>query len=118
VEKAFSADAKQFGDTIVTDIKTEFIKKLESVDWMDADTTKLAIQKVHNIVQKIGYPTKSPDIMNPPTLVDYYKSVNISSDSFFQNHLTANRFAVEEEWSALGKPVDRDQWGMTVPTGM
>jgi len=116
VEKAFSADAKQFGDTIVTDIKTEFIKKLKSVDWMDADTTKLAIQKVHNIVQKIGYPTKSPDIMNPPTLVDYYKSVNISSDSFFQNHLVANRFAVEAEWSALGKPVDRDQWGMTVPT--
>jgi endothelin-converting enzyme len=84
---------------------------------MDDDTTKLAIQKVNNIVQKIGYPTKSPDIMNPPTLVDYYKSVNISSDAFFQNHLVANRFAIEEEWSALGKPVDRDQWGMTVPTG-
>jgi hypothetical protein len=82
---------------------------------MDKDTTKKAIEKVHNIVQKIGYPTKSPDIMNPAALSDYYKSVNITSN-FFQNHLAVNSFSVQFEWSALGKPVDRDQWGMTVPT--
>ncbi|KAL5114546.1 hypothetical protein ACEQ8H_007579 [Pleosporales sp. CAS-2024a] len=115
VEKAFSAKAKQFGDAIVTDIKTEFIKKLKAVDWMDKPTTNKAIEKVHNIVQKIGYPTKSPDVMNPSTLRDFYKTLNITSD-FFKNHLAVNRFAVQDEWSALGKPVDRDQWGMTVPT--
>jgi endothelin-converting enzyme len=115
VEKAFSEEAKQFGDSIVTDIRTEFTKKLKAVGWMDDQTTDKAIEKVHNIVQKIGYPTKSPDIMNPPTLSKYYDSVNITSD-FFQNHVSVNRFAVQEEWSALGKPVDRDQWGMTVPT--
>ena len=27
-----------------------------------------------------------------------------------------NRFGVAKEWSALGKPVDRNQWQMTVPT--
>ncbi|KAF2710379.1 zincin [Pleomassaria siparia CBS 279.74] len=116
VEKAFSADAKKFGDTIITDIKTEFTKKLNAATWMDKDTTKKAVEKVHNIVQKIGYPTKSPDIMDPPTLEDYYQSVNVSSDAFFRNALAMRRFAVDDEWSALGKPVDRDQWGMTVPT--
>ncbi|KAH8727731.1 peptidase family M13 [Phaeosphaeriaceae sp. PMI808] len=116
VEKAFSAEAKQFGDTIITDIKTEFAKKLEAADWMDDDTTKKAVTKVHNIIQKIGYPTKSPDIMDPPTLGDYYKSINVSSETFFTNALSMNRFAVDYEWSALGKPVDREQWGMTVPT--
>jgi endothelin-converting enzyme len=116
VEKAFSADAKQFGDTIIKDIKTEFAKKLEGADWMDDDTTKKAIEKVHNIVQKIGYPTKSPDIMDPSILGDYYKSVNISSNEFFDNFLSVVRFSIEDEWSALGKPVDRDAWGMTVPT--
>jgi endothelin-converting enzyme len=115
VEKAFSEEAKQFGDNIVTAIRTEFTKKLKAVDWMDDQTTEKAIEKVHNIVQKIGYPTKSPDIMNPSTLTKYYESVNITSE-FFQNHLSVNRFAVQDEWSALGKPVDRDQWGMTVPT--
>lgn len=116
VEKAFSAEAKDFGDTIITDIKTEFAKKLNAADWMDDDTTKKAVEKVHNIVQKIGYPTKSPDIMDPSTLENYYKSVNISSDTFFNNALAMRRFSVDDEWSALGKPVDRDQWGMTVPT--
>ncbi|OLN86985.1 Endothelin-converting enzyme 1-like protein 1 [Colletotrichum chlorophyti] len=116
VEKAFSADAKKFGDTIVTDIKTEFTKKLKATKWMDKETTKKAIDKVHNIIQKIGYPTKSPDIMDPPSLHDFYNGVNISSETFFQNALAVRNFAVDYEWSALGKPVDREQWGMTVPT--
>ncbi|CAO2649221.1 Nn.00g066060.m01.CDS01 [Neocucurbitaria sp. VM-36] len=116
VEKAFSSDAKNFGDTIITDIKTEFTKKLNAAEWMDKDTTKKAVEKVHNIVQKIGYPTKSPDIMDPSKLSHYYESVNVSSDAFFNNALAMRRFAVDDEWSALGKPVDRDQWDMTVPT--
>ncbi|KAI2487291.1 Endothelin-converting enzyme 1 [Pyrenophora tritici-repentis] len=116
VEKAFSAEAKTFGDTIITDIKTEFAKKLNAAEWMDDNTTRKAVEKVHNIVQKIGYPTKSPDIMDPPTLESHYEPVNISSDAFFANALAMRRFSVKDEWSALGKPVDRDQWGMTVPT--
>jgi predicted metalloendopeptidase len=116
VEKAFSADAKVFGDTIITDIKTEFAKKLKAADWMDDDTTEKAVEKVHNIDQKVGYPTKSPDIMDPSALSDYYKSLNISSQSFFQNFEYMSRFAVDSEWSALGKPVNHDQWGMTATT--
>lgn len=54
VEKAFSAEAKQFGDTIIAGIKTEFAKKLEAVDWMDDETAKKAVEKVHNIISKIG----------------------------------------------------------------
>lgn len=116
VEKAFSAEAKAFGDTVITDIKTEFSKKLEAAEWMDDKTTEQAVQKVHNIIQKIGYPTKSPDIMDPAVLVKYYQSVNVSTDSFFSNELTMRRFAVANEWSTYGKPVDHDAWDMTVPT--
>lgn len=115
MEKAFSAEAKQFGDTIITDIKTEFAKKLNAADWMDKDTTAKAVEKVHNIIQKIGYPTSSPNIMDPSKLQEYYKSINVT-DSFFRNALSMTRFAVDFEWSSYGKPVDRDQWGMTVPT--
>ncbi|KAH7127236.1 peptidase family M13 [Dendryphion nanum] len=116
VEKAFSADAKVFGDRIITDIKTEFAKKLEATEWMDDKTTKRAIDKVHNIIQKIGYPTSSPDIMDPPSLSKYYSPVSVSSSTFFKNALSFRKFGVSEEWSALGKPVDREQWGMSVPT--
>jgi len=58
VEKAFSADGKDFGDQIVSDIKEEFIGKLQATTWMDKSVIKLAIEKTRAIVQKIGYPTK------------------------------------------------------------
>jgi len=116
VEKAFSAKAKEFGDQIVSDIKETFIEKLKVTSWMDKDVIKLAIEKVHKIVQKIGYPTKSPNIMDPPSLLDYYRSVEVSPSTFFKNYLSIIRFDVAREWSSLGKPVDRDEWGMSVPT--
>lgn len=72
VEKAFSKEAKQFGDTIVSDIKDEFISKLDSADWMSPEVRELGIEKVHNIVQKIGYPTKSPDVRNATAIREYY----------------------------------------------
>jgi endothelin-converting enzyme len=58
VEKAFSEKAKIFGDQIVSDIKEMFIEKLKATKWMDKSVIELAIEKVHKIVQKIGYPTK------------------------------------------------------------
>ena len=58
VEKAFSEKAKNFGDQIVSDIKDMFIEKLKVTTWMDKSVVQLAIEKVHKIVQKIGYPTK------------------------------------------------------------
>lgn len=77
----------------------------------------LAIRiSVHNIVQKIGYPTISPDLRNASSLQEYYDSINISSTSFFHNAISVAQFDVRREWSALGKPTNRDEWGMTAPT--
>lgn len=54
VEQAFSKQAKEFGDRIILDIKAEFIKKLGAAEWMSKDVQDLGIEKVQNIVQKIG----------------------------------------------------------------
>lgn len=116
VEKAFSEEAKQFGDQIVSDIKAQFIKKLRGAEWMSKDVRDLGIEKVHNIIQKIGYPTKSPDIRDSAALKEYYAAVNITSTAFFGNALSIAKFTIEREWSALGKPTNRDEWGMTADT--
>lgn len=116
IEKAFSKEAKNFGDQIVSDIKTQFIKKLKVAEWMSKDVREHGIEKVHNIVQKIGYPTKSPDVRNSSALEDYYKTVNISSTSFFENGISIAKFETARQWSALGKSTNRDEWGMTAPT--
>jgi endothelin-converting enzyme len=59
---------------------------------------------------------QSPDIMDPLSLQRYYQTVNITPSTFFQNTLSMSRLFVSLQWSSLGKPVDRNEWGMTVPT--
>lgn len=71
---------------------------------------------MRNIVQKIGFPTKSPSIRSPAALRDYYASMNISSTEFFNNAISTAKFQTNHEWSKLGKPTDRDEWVMTAPT--
>ena len=58
VEKAFSEKAKILGDRIVSDIKDMFVETLKKTTWMNKSVVELAIDKVHKIVQKIGYPTR------------------------------------------------------------
>ena len=78
--------------------------------------TSLTFPQVHNIVQKIGYPTSSPDVRDPVELQNYYESVNITSTEYFENAISIARFDSSREWSALGKPTDREEWGMSAPT--
>lgn len=116
VEKAFSKESKAFGDHIIHEIKSQFIKKLRAAEWMSKDVQGLSIEKVHNIVQKIGYPTKSPNIQDSSDIKDYYNSVNITKDAYFTNAISLANFDNKREWSALCKPTDRDEWGMTADT--
>ena len=67
-------------------------------------------------MQKIGYPVKSPDIRNATTIKVYYESVNITSTNYFSNALSIAEFDVNKMWSALGKPTNRDEWGMSAET--
>jgi endothelin-converting enzyme len=116
IENAFSEAAKNFGDMIVSDIKSQFIKKLDASEWMTGDVRELAINKVHNIVQKIGYPTKSPDIRDPSVLQRYYAMVEVSNETYFENIVSMAEADVDREWAKAGKPTDRDEWGMTAST--
>jgi endothelin-converting enzyme len=116
IETAFSKESKDLGDQIIYDIKDEFSIKLNNSEWMSKKVRKLAIDKVHLIRQKIGYPTKSPDITNPSALQKYYADVKVSKDTFFLNRLSATKSEVAREWAQAGKPVDKDEWGMSAST--
>lgn len=49
-------------------------------------------------------------------LQEYYEAVNISRTGFFDNLISVAKFSAHREWSALGKPTNRNEWDMTVPT--
>lgn len=116
VEAAFSKDAKAFGDQIIHDIKDQFVEKLHVADWMPKDVREVAIEKVHRIVQKIGYPTKSPNLLDPVAIQRYYEDVRISNGTYFDNTLAIAKFKSRREWAKLGKPTNREEWLMTAVT--
>lgn len=116
VESAFSEASKTFGDQIVTNIKNSFTTTLDKTEWMSKDVRERAIQKVHAIDQKIGYPTSNPDVLDSIALKEYYSSVAISNSTFFENKVQVAQFSTRRAWNKLGKPTRRDEWGMTVPT--
>lgn len=116
IEQFFSQGSKQLGDRIISDIKERFVFTLHQTSWMSPDVKELGIQKVGNIVQKIGYPTKSPNVMDPNEIKKYYDTLKVSNQTFFENQLAAAEFDVQREWSKLGKPTDRNEWDMSAPT--
>ncbi|KAF2714497.1 zincin [Pleomassaria siparia CBS 279.74] len=116
VQVAFSPEAKIFGDRIISDIEDIFMEKLQGYEWMSASVKTKAIQKVLNMVEKIGYPDKSPNVTDPVALSNLYAPLAISNTSYFDNGLAYVNFSTTNSWKALLHPTDKDIWFMTTPT--
>jgi len=116
VLESFSRASKELGDQVISDIKERFVFTLDQTSWMSPEVKKLGIQKIGNIVQKIGYPTKSPDVMDPSNVEEYYRDLKLSGETFFENQLATAEFLIQRLWSKLGKPTDRNEWDMSAPT--
>ena len=106
VAKYFPPDAKKKADELVSNVMTVYNERLEKLDWMSDVTKKKAIEKLHAITRKIGYPDNWKD----------YKGLDINRDSFFKNIVNATKWNYDFVVNQIGKPVDRTQWGMTPPT--
>ena len=83
---------------------------------MTKSVRELAIEKVGLIRQKIGYPSRSPDITDAAALSKFYEKVDVDSGKFFANRLSSIKNSFRKEWKQLGKPVDKDTWAMTAST--
>ncbi|OUJ73317.1 peptidase M13 [Hymenobacter crusticola] len=106
VDKAFPPEAKQKALTLVNNLKAAFAEHIEQNTWMSAATKAEALKKLNAFVVKIGYPDKWKD----------YSTLTISRDSYLKNVLAARIWASDDNASKLGKPIDRNEWGMTPPT--
>jgi endothelin-converting enzyme len=115
VREAFSPEAKTYGERIITDIEDVFEAKLKTYEWMSDEVKELAIEKVQNMVEKIGYPDISPNIQDPKALADLYAPLNVT-DSYFENGLAYNNYTLKGAWSDLSHPTDKNKWFMTAPT--
>jgi putative endopeptidase len=106
VEKTFTPEAKAKAQTMVQNLRAAFQEHVKNLDWMSETTKKEALRKLDAFAVKIGYPDKWRD----------YQGLSIERGPYVTNVLRANQFGFNYEVSKLGKPVDRNEWGMTPPT--
>jgi putative endopeptidase len=106
VNRAFSQETKQSTLKLTKLIEQAMEDDIKQLTWMGPETKKQALEKLHAVVNKIGYPDKWRD----------YSSVDIKRDDFVGNVHRATVFESKRELAKIGKPLDRGEWGMTPPT--
>ncbi len=106
VARSFGPDAKAAALEMVGNIKTAMRDDINGLVWMTPETKKRAMEKLDTLSVKIGYPDKWRD----------YSSLTITPDDYAGNVLRANEFEFKRNLGKLGKPIDRNEWGMTPPT--
>ncbi len=104
--KTFTPDTKQRALTMTKEVEMAMENEIRQLPWMGEETKKRAIEKLHSVVNKIGYPEKWRD----------YSSIKLARDDYFGNVERATIFESRRQLDRIGKPVDRQEWQMTPPT--
>jgi predicted metalloendopeptidase len=106
VSKHFPPAAKQRMNDLVENLRAALRAELENASWMDAETRKNAIAKLNAFQAKVGYPNRWRD----------YSKVAIRRDGLVENSRLAAVEARSHMLAKIGKPIDRNDWGMSPPT--
>ena len=106
VERHFPESAKQQMGDLVENLRTALAQSIEQLDWMGDETKAEAILKLNAFRPKIAYPDEWTDL----------SSIEIGRDDLFANAQSVREFNYEDSLSRLGKPTNREEWGMTPQT--
>ncbi|KAF1489845.1 Neprilysin, partial [Megadyptes antipodes antipodes] len=108
VEEAFAGDSKHVVEEMIADIRDVFIKTLDELTWMDAETKKKAEQKATAIRERIGYPD---EIMTDDSkLNSEYQELNYKEEEYFENIIQNLVFTQKKRLKKLREKVDKEEW--------
>lgn len=106
ISRAFSPELKAKTLHMTRQIEQAMEDDIRQLDWMSQETKARALDKLHAMVNKIGYPDRWRD----------YSTITVSRTDFAGNVQRAGQFEVRRQLAKIGKPLDRSEWGMTPPT--
>lgn len=106
VAKHFKPEAKQAMDQLVANLLKAYESSIGDLKWMTDATKTQALEKLHKITPKIGYPVKWRD----------YSALEIQADDLIGNMKRSALFEHQRMINKLGQPVDKTEWGMTPQT--
>jgi putative endopeptidase len=106
VAQYFPPESKARMDQLVKNLLAAYKADIGTLDWMSPETKQKAQEKLSKFTTKIGYPSKWRD----------YSALQIVRDDLVGNVIRAQIFEYNRNLNKLGKPIDRDEWGMTPQT--
>ncbi|MET0356577.1 MAG: M13-type metalloendopeptidase [Cellvibrio sp.] len=106
VAEYFPPQNKARMEKLVSNLLIAYRTSIDTLDWMSPATKKEAQAKLATFNPKIGYPNKWID----------YSTLSISKSDLIGNINRATQFEYDRNLNKLGKPIDREEWGMTPQT--
>ena len=104
--KFFPPENKAKMEELVGNLNTALKSRIQTLEWMDSPTRAEALKKLGNFEVRVGYPNKWRD----------YSALQIDKGKLFENVMNARKFEWNRQIARLGKPVDREEWGMNAQT--
>jgi putative endopeptidase len=106
VAEYFPAERKARMEALVKNLLAAYKQSIDKLDWMSPATKKEAQAKLAKFTPKIGYPNKWKD----------YSALVVKRDDLVGNVMRSRIVEADRELNKLGKPIDRDEWGMSPQT--
>ena len=106
VKRSFPPEAKQRALAMVKNLEAALGDRIAALDWMSDSTKAQARAKLKAFGEKIGYPDHWRD----------YSALTVKRDGFAGNVQRAATFETRRDLAKIGKPLDRNEWGITPPT--
>ncbi|GAB3407458.1 M13 family metallopeptidase [Massilia agilis] len=106
VAEYFPPERKARMEALVKNLLAAYKQSIDKLDWMSPATKKEAQAKLAKFTPKIGYPNKWKD----------YSKLVVAKDDLVGNVMRSRAVEYDRELSKLGRPIDRDEWGMTPQT--
>ncbi|MBR7011278.1 MAG: M13 family metallopeptidase [Muribaculaceae bacterium] len=107
VNKYFAHGSKEKMMKLINELRKSLAAHIAGLTWMSEQTKINALVKLNAFTVKIGYPDKWRD----------YSGLQVDpSKSLYDNIKAASLYETHRNLDKMGKPVDKDEWGMTPQT--
>ena len=107
VNKYFAHGSKEKMLRLIGDLRKSLAEHIAALTWMSDETKVNALVKLNSFTVKIGYPDKWRD----------YSGLTVNPEAtLYDNVKSASVYETRRNLDKWGKPVDKDEWGMTPQT--
>ncbi|OUM61163.1 hypothetical protein PIROE2DRAFT_12878 [Piromyces sp. E2] len=106
----YTDKVKEDANYTISYLKQAMVNRIPQLDWLDEEAQDEAIEKVLNIVDRIGLPEYLSD---PKQLSEKYESLKTSSSDFFTNMINYDFYSLNKNMKLYKTKYEDETWFFT-----